>query len=70
MKSLNFHVCHILPPYGKACPHVLKPLSKCPTMWLPTPGEFTVYNPKLPKLPISYWAQAIIYNCTCNQPIM
>ena len=29
MKSLNFHVCHILPPYRKACPHVLKSDSTC-----------------------------------------
>ena len=47
MKSLNFHVCHILPPYGKACPHALKLLTMCPTMWLPYPKWVHVYKPKL-----------------------
>ena len=50
MKCLNFHVCHILPPYGKACPHALKLLTMCPTMWLPTPRWYTVYKPKLTKI--------------------
>ena len=41
MKSLNFHVCHILPPYEKACPHALKPYLPCaPTCGSP-PHEGT-----------------------------
>ena len=50
MKSLYFHVCHILPPYGKACPYAFKLLTMCPTMWLPTQGGYTVYKPKLTKI--------------------
>ena len=66
MKSLNSHVCHILPPYGKACPHALKLLNMCPTMWLPTTRGHTLYKPNLPKyqnikIPITYRAQASTY---------